>query len=338
MTDSRPLDPLTVQKVQDQKNALLEAERSNIAELTGSWLNMEATLFSDMEALASEVYIARSLGKKITLDYLLNSSTYQRLVASAQSQLSGFLNFAENNILGNQRFYGGLAISDAAESVSLGLAEWGRFDSFFQLHESLVDDLVGLAGNKKSIRSLLDPTRPDAIYNMTRYLLENQKLAPADLIRKMQDGLGFGYNRVLNTSRTESFRVYREMVLRQWRESNLVRGYKRVTAHDLNVCPGCLADEGHFYTLEETMPTHPQDRCQGVPWIKGLPEPTWLAGEDWFRTLDDNSQISILGPGRWDAWVSGKYSFRDLTSISTSPEWGDSVKSTNLRDLIPAEQ
>lgn len=331
-----PIDPLVVQIIRQQKADLLAAERGNMADLTGSWLSMESRLTPAMDSLSLEVAALRAEGKLVTLESLLDSPRYRALVAEVRREMAGWLDMAAQNIASFQRFFGQLALSNSYESIAFGLAEWGRVVNFAQLGPGALDPLVGLAGNGATLRSILDPTLADSLGGMTRYLL-NSNGGPADILRAMQDGLGFGYNRALNTARTEPFRVYRELTRQQWAASGLVKRYKRVVTHDNRVCPGCLMAEGEIYSINDSLAEHSQGRCFMVPIFINQPTPKWVGGATWFRAQDEATQIDILGPGRYAAWREGKFALRDLVTRRRSEEWGDSVTPTPLKDLVATQ-
>lgn len=325
-------DPLIVQIIRQQKSDLLEAERGNMADLTGLWLNMESRLNPAMDALALEIQTLRAEGRLVTLESLLESSRYRALVSEARRELTTWLNMAGDNIASFQRFFGQLAMSDSYEALAFGLAEYGRVAGFQTLTPEILESLVGFAGDGSTLRSLLDPALYDSLDGMTRYIL-NAGVGD-DLVRAMQNGMGLGFNRALNTARTETLRVYREVTRQQWAQSGLVKKYKRVATHDERVCAGCLMSEGELYSIDDSLPEHPQGRCFMVPVFVNLPTPQWVGGADWFRMQPESVQRSILGPGRYDAWVSGKYDLSALVTRQHDSTWGGSVVPTPLNKLI----
>lgn len=331
------IDPLVVNTVRAQKAALLQAERATMADLTGRWLAMESRLAPAFDALALDIMTAQAQGQVITSNWLLSSSRFQALVGQANSELLNFINFADQLIVDQQYFFGSLALSDATETLGLGLTEYGRLSNFATLTDDTLYPIVGRAGNGQPIMTLLDPTREDALKGMAQKVLEASRRKvqdPTKLLQSMQNGLAHGYNRVLNTSRSESLRVYRNMVRSQWSTSGLVDEYMRVATHDSRVCAGCLMAEGTRYAIGEEMPEHPQGRCGQVPVIKGQPRPTWLGSGRWLETQDEATQIAILGPGRYNAWTAGKFSLDQLPKITTSAEWGPGLATTPLKDLV----
>jgi hypothetical protein len=71
-----------------------------------------------------------------------------------------------------------------------------------------------------------------------------------------------------------------------------------------------------------------------VPVVKGMPEVTWLAGEDWFAAQDEAVQASILGPAKLADWRDGRLNFKDLAKHSVDPVWGHQLREAPLRDIV----
>jgi len=91
--------------------------------------------------------------------------------------------------------------------------------------------------------------------------------------------------------------------------------------------------EGEFYELDEVLREHPQGRCTMVPKVMGVSTPKWLQGADWFRSQDADTQRSILGAGRYNAWRDGKFDLDQLVTVKRDSVWGDSVQATPLYAL-----
>lgn len=334
------IDPLVVNVIREQKAALLQAERATMADLTGRWLAMESRLRGAMDALAIEINLAQAQGQVVTVNYLMESGSFRALAAQTRAELLQYIYHAESVIADQQLFFGGLGLSDAAESLAQGLADYGRLPinglpapdpALAQVMESR----VGLAKNGEALEALLRPTVNDSLQGLGSKVLEGaqQSKDPAGLVRSMQDGLARGYNRILNTSRTESLGIYRTSVRDYWKSTGLVTEYMRIATHDNRVCAGCLMDEGTRYDLESDIPEHPQGRCGMVPVIKGQARPRWLGGPRWFEQQPEGVQRDILGPGKYQAWADGKFSLDQLSVIRPNPEWGPSIGPATLKNL-----
>lgn len=141
---------------------------------------------------------------------------------------------------------------------------------------------------------------------------------------------------MLNIARTEQLRVYRQTARQSYQASGVVDGYYRLAAHDSRTCPACLMDDGHFYELSEEMPEHPSGRCTQVPKVSGVKPPQWQQGPDWFVEQPPETQKSILGKGRYEAWQAGAFDLDQLIRVKANSAWGDSLQPKPLKELVSA--
>ena len=79
--------------------------------------------------------------------------------------------------------------------------------------------------------------------------------------------------------------------------------------------------------------TIPQGGCTGVPIVNGAKMPEWTKGEEWFKTQDEATQASILGPGKLAAYKDGRFGFAELKRSTQNETWGAGVKVASLKDL-----
>lgn len=108
-------------------------------------------------------------------------------------------------------------------------------------------------------------------------------------------------------------------------------------------CMSCVAQHGTLHTLDETLDDHPAGRCVMLPETVSMAElgldvpETRMeieSGESWFRGLPEVEQRAMMGPGKFDAWRSGRFEFSALSRESHSDKWGRMFSETSLRDLL----
>ena len=68
--------------------------------------------------------------------------------------------------------------------------------------------------------------------------------------------------------------------------------------------------------------------------MEGMPEPAWETGEDWFNAQPEDTQRSIMGKGRYEAWKAGDVQFQDFVTHTDDPTWGAGLAVTPLKDLV----
>ncbi len=142
-----------------------------------------------------------------------------------------------------------------------------------------------------------------------------------------------GYNHILLVARDQQIRNYREMTRTIYARSDVVSQYVRLAANNLRTCLACLALDGTIYETSELMAIHIQDRCSMVPVVAGFPPPRFQTGEEWFLKQPEAVQRQMMGPGKYEAWKNGRFSFSQLVTVVDNETWGPSAQVTTLTDL-----
>jgi hypothetical protein len=60
------------------------------------------------------------------------------------------------------------------------------------------------------------------------------------------------------------------------------------------------------------------------------------AGEAYFNSLSAAEQKALLGPGKYDAWQAGKFSFSQLATTHTDEVYGEMRSVASLAQLLGA--
>lgn len=329
--------PLVVRVMLAFKAALLNNEADQIEEMARQWTKLETSLQGSFDALAFELDSLRRDGETITISKLIRMQRYQRLLDQVNEQLGFYTTFAEGSIRAGQLEMLSLGIQHAVEAIKAYFVTGGTVAGAFDvLPVAAIESMVGLAGDGSPLLQLLKDSWPAAVEGLTSQLIHAIALGknPNDTALAMRDGFGVGFHRAINIARTEQLRAYRTANLEQYKASNLVKGYKRLSARDTRVCPACLiADDGTIYELDVSFEAHPQCRCTLVPVVIGLPVVTWQNGQSWFMAQTPTDQRGILGSGKFDAWQSGDFELADLVKRAEDDTWGTSLQTAALKEL-----
>jgi SPP1 gp7 family putative phage head morphogenesis protein len=326
------------------KAQLLAQEASQMQQMAKRWIEVEQSLDAYISALVQEIDEKRRLGQPVSESQIFQLRRYQELLRQAEVQFAQYVAWADEEIVRQQGRLARLGLDHAAQAIqasywpSMGVA-------FDRLSVEAVEIMIGLAGNGAPIGELLrlrmlrdanGQPLPGVWSRLTRTLIESTAIGrnPRQTARMMRNDLAGGLNKALVIARTEQLRVYRMAATQQYRDSGVVRGHKRLSAHDGRVCAACLADEGTVYSIDEVIPDHPQGRCTGVPIVKGMPGVNWLSGENWLKAQPADTQRQILGGSRWDVWQEGAFAFSALVTHTHSSEWGGGVTPTPLSQLV----
>ncbi len=343
---SLPPEPLVVQRMREFKALLLAREQSQMQEMAKRWLGVEQALEAQITALAEQAAAQAAEGKALTEAQLFRMERYRSLLSQTTQQFNQYANYADAEITRQQAALARMGIDHSEQAIQLSYWEGGRMGVYFdRLPVEAVETMIGLAGNGAPIGELLKlrmvqddagNPMPGVWDRLTRHLIEGTALGrnPRETARLMRNDLTGGLQKALVIARSEQLRVYRMAAVEAYRESGVVTGMKRLSAHDGRVCAGCLADDGRLYGLNEAITDHPNGRCTGVPVVKGLPQANWTAGEDWFKRQDEATQMAILGRDYFDAWRGGAFAFGDLTTHTRDATWGGGIAVTPLAALV----
>lgn len=332
-------DPLVVQVMRDQKAAVLAQEDAMMRGMANRWLRIEQNLNSEMSAVAGEIQSALKAGQLPDAALVRQNERYGRLVYQVHAELSNYIRYADTTITDRQVDLTGQGIGHAADAIRAVYSQAGMVGEFFDiLPVEAVNAMIGLAGDGTPLDRYLRRIYGDATDGLTNALIDGlaRGLNPIETARLMRDGFGMGLTHALNTARTETLRAYRFASLEQYRSSGVVSGFKRLAAHDARTCAGCLFTEGQFYESQADFDEHNQGRCTAVPVVKGVDEPTWLSGRDWFLIQPESVQADILGAGRFEAWQKG-VSLDAMVTKRNDPVWGGAFVPTPVEKLAGSQ-
>ena len=206
-----------------------------------------------------------------------------------------------------------------------------------------VDLLVGRLSNGVALAKRLTPL------SKAMQAAVNQELQTALVNavprREMREILSARLKQALSKGQqvghTEMLKSYREAQRIQYRANSidrggLVRGVRRFARRDSRTCMACIAQDGAFYELGSTFPTHVNCRCGfipevigGNPLIQGR-----VTAQEWFTQLTPRRQLRILGPGKKQLWDMGRLPFDKWVAVDKSRVWGSSEREPSIREIL----
>lgn len=327
-------EPLVVAVMRANKAAILAQEDSKMEEMARRWLQIERGLTSDLQALALEAARMKDDGQVINKAIAIRIERTERLLYQVRSETAKYVQWADGFIGGYQGELAKQGLDHASEAIGAILKEHDLRTTFNRLNARAVENMIGLAGDGSPLETYLRNVHSGAVDGMLDALVDGvaRGIHPKKIAEMMADGLGVGLQQAMNTARTEALRAYRNATLMQYQASGLVVGYKRISARDERVCPGCLFTDGEVYDDLSQFDEHNQGRCTAIPVLQGLPEPKWQSPTDWFETQSETTQESILGTGRFNAWKNGA-SLESMVKRVFDPIWGGAFVPTPVGEL-----
>ena len=71
-----------------------------------------------------------------------------------------------------------------------------------------------------------------------------------------------------------------------------------------------------------------------LPLAKGMDNPIQQTGEDWFKSLGEATQKSMLGDPKYTAWKDGKFEFSQLSKTYEDDIFGTMRGESSLKDIL----
>jgi hypothetical protein len=335
MFPNQLLEPTAVRIAREFREAVNAQLDAQMYEMGQRWLQVEYALEDKIDALIIEIQDMVKDGKEPSKAMITRLQRYQELRNQAHDEILRYENYIDGAIKTGQYNMAVEGLYVGKETIFALYQDAGMLGSFNILNANAIETMVGYLGNGAPLNSLLQEAFPYAWKGMTDKLVEGIALglSPRETANKMYKGMSHGFNRLLTISRTEQLRAYRQATVMQYRESGVVKGFRRLVAKQ-GACMACLVSDGEYFEVAEDFSDHPNGRCSLICVLNGVPEREWLYGENWFRSLGADQQQSIMGGQYYQAWKGGAFKLSELRSTAHSDVWGDSPKVTPLKELL----
>ena len=330
------------------RNKLRYRENAALSEMSRSYGVLQADNLKRLEAVTTAIEKAQAAGEDITglSEYMLR---LEALNVQMADQVALFAPQATDIATNGQRRAIQLsldiqedlvrAVAGVPQSVSLTAdLMWNR------LPIEAITNVVGFAADGSPLGALFEAIGPFALDHVTIGIA--QGLNPLQVARRMSKTYEtLAPSRAATIARTEMIRANRE-AQRQTFESNLsiVKGWSRVSAGDVNVCPVCWALHGEPNAVANVVPSHPNCRCTVIPLTPTYAElagldpdafdeaPELPTRDEQFAMLSEDQRRQVLGPSRYRMWETGT-SLSDFGRVVPNDLWGPQAVVVPLRDL-----
>lgn len=222
--------------------------------------------------------------------------------------------------------------------------------TFAKLPEGAIQQFVGSLADGSPVRSLTESFGADAAKILNNLLLTGIATGqnPLTVARQMAAAVPDMLRHKANTiARTEMMRANRGANTKLFKANkDVVKGWKWFSSLDRRTCPVCWAMHGKTFPPGEIMATHPNCRCTQIPITKtwkelgfDVPEvaqPISLTedGEYFFKKLDVEDQIHVLGKSGHTLYKNGVAKLEDFVQDTYSPQWGFGRTTRSIKDMV----
>lgn len=324
-------------QLRDQLRTILDAQTRDLVK---AWADAFDEIAPDLTAALLEQLVA---GDRVTRTQLLRSTRLRKALQVIADQLTGLTAAAGVRIIDDLQqvidLAGGAQASviDSQLPPNSGLLD--GLDSWSRVDERQINAIV--ERSTQQITALTRPIPAEQYQLVRRELIRgvaagsNPRETARRIVRRAEGRFTGGLNRVLVISRTETLDAHRAGArLGRMQHADILGGWTWLSRLDTRTCPSCWAQHGTVHPLEQSGPDdHQQGRCTALPTTKSwadlgfdVDEPPSLipdAGAR-FDALPSETQLEILGPARYEAWVRGEYPMGAWSQRRTTDGWRDS--------------
>lgn len=324
--------PDVIEYAEKFKAALIAKDLQSERRLIQAYRGIYATIRAEVDALV----LAIAQTDEMTPGQVARMRRYGQLLADVEQQLTGYSAFTRNEMGEAAKIAVRMGADDARvlAAVSLGDAQFAA--QLRGLAPEAIEQLLGF----------LDPAGPlyQRLGNLPKYTAEQVSRAildgvglgrnPRAIAREITRSLGMGLTESLRMTRTVQIYAYREAIRANYlANSDVVIGW--IWYADLGgACPACVAMHGTQHALNERLNDHHNGRCTMLPLTIGSTNPLEGAGEQYFKGLPEAQQKALLGPGKYDAYKAGKFSFSQLATTHTDEVYGEMRSVASLSSLL----
>ena len=288
--------------------------------------------------------------ENIPLNWLYEANRLKSIQAMINNQMSHYAALTQLTV-GQLQHDGVQFGTQAAQAQMQATVPAGVRWSFGVPSPHAIAALVGATQKGSPLADLFAGFGEEAAAKVAGVLTRGVTLGqnPRTIARDVQDALNVSRNRALVLARNELNRAYRGSQLANYRaNSDTVSQYRWTCDKSARTCLACLAMDGSLHDLDEEMAAHVACRCVPVPVTKSWSdilgplgidtstiEETSIdiqSGSDWLDEQPRETQKEVLG-NKYDGWVSGAFSLREIAGMNHDPDWGSSVYEKSLAQL-----
>lgn len=314
--------------------------------LVAAWVTAWDEIAPDLNAVLLEMLVA---GERVTKTQMRRSIRLRNALQVIADHLQTLAQ--QTGIIITGDLAGVIETAGAAQASILdsqlppGTMRMADFTLWSRVDAAQVEAIV-----KRSTQQITSRTRAlsrEAQQAVRRELIRgvasgsNPRVTARRILERVEGRFNGGLTRALVISRTETLDAHRAAAaLGQGQHTDVLGGWVWLASLDRRTCPSCLAQHGTQHPASEPGPfDHQQGRCARMPVTKtwaelgfDIAEPPSLLPDAgaWFESLPAAEQRAILGPGRYAAYVEGRFPMSDWSVKRSTPGWRDSYGVANV--------
>lgn len=340
----------TLRLEEQLRDELAKVTDAQARDLVSAWIDAWDEISPDLTGVLLDMLVA---GDRVTRTQLLRSTRLRKALAGIADHLDTLATDAGVRITSDLQAVidaaGGAQASVIDSQLPPNAPELVDLDAWSKVDERQVAAIV--ERSTEQITSRTKPLSAEAYDAVRRELIRgvasgsNPRETARRIVARAERRFNGGLNRALTIARTETLSAHREAArLGRAQHTDVLAGWRWVTALDTRTCPACIAKHGEVFAADASGPDgHPNCRCSAAPLTKSwaelgfedLEEPADLLpnARAWFDGLPEADQVAIMGRQRLDLLRAGDVGWDDLATLRHNPDWRDSWQVTPVRTL-----
>ncbi len=313
--------------------ALDRQDEAEFKRLAASYQAMVNRLEGDIDALSRDIasgdYTERTLRR---LD------SYRRMMRNTERELDDYTKYLLEELALVAALWLGLGVANSDALLTEAFAGAGIEREIISFNEAVVNSLNRYLADGSPLHARLRRYTDANMDRIRQIVIGSVKsgLNPRVLARKIvADGFGMGLTDALRMARTLQLYAYREATLLNYRQyRDIVEGWVWSSALiPGRTCMSCVNMHGSIHTLDEMLNDHHNGLCVMIPYLGGA-NPVRESGEAWYRRQSETVQIKMMGKEKHAAWMAGKFSFDQLTTVHSDDVYGDMRVERSLKSIL----
>lgn len=332
--------PTVIDVANRQRAALLKADIAAQGDLIRAYADLARRLRGEMEALVEAI----AGMDELTPSAVYRLRAYKNLMESLAAETARFGGYLETSISARAMEALQRGSKDAQEIIKVALSGNRALIADLQLvPQAALEALVAFLSKDSELYKRIQGMAGANTEAMKEAIIrgvavgDNPKTTARALMPYMDTALGATLTDAMRTMRTAQLWAYRSASqASNIANSNVVRGWQWMAREDSDVCPACLAMHGTVHEPDEILDGHYNCRCVMLPLTvldRENPIPDGR-GEDYFKSLSEDQQRAMLGPGKYEAYQEGRFAFGDLATHKDNEVYGHMTVERTLSELL----
>lgn len=319
----------------DYAERLAKKETKATVELTRIYARAADAIRAAVAALQAEIAATKAKGETPTKTSIQRLDRYHQVLVQVNEQLVLAAHAAEPVITRE--------VEDAIYLANKTLLAYSRLsgiparDAFSTVSPAMVKLAAGIM-DRGPLLDLLESKAAGGAEVIADKLMQGliEGWSYDKMAKEMTAAVGGVLSNALTIARTETQRVNRMANLESFQSNVAVEKWIWRANLGTKCCAFCWSQHGTIHDLDEPMATHPNCRCQVMPYIESYP--FGPPGEDLFAHRSKADQKKILGGPKFRAYEKGAISLPDVAGTKSHPDWGPVGYEKSLTAILGAKK